>query len=97
MLLAQWQTIGTNGVFQVIVLLIAWVHGCMGMHFWLRLKPWYVGLRQIAFAYALLLPTLSLLGVFEGARDVLTLAREFGWIESIAAALYVARETRIFC
>ena len=84
-LLAQWQTIGTDGVFQVIVLLIAWIHGCMGMHFWLRLKPWYGDVRPFAFAYALLLPTVSLLGVMEGAREVLARAREPGWIESIAA------------
>ncbi len=84
-LLAQWQTIGTDGVFQVVVLVIAWVHGCMGLHFWLRLKPWYPRVRQFAFGYALLLPTLSLVGVFEGARDVLARAREPGWIESIAA------------
>ena len=26
---------------QAIVLLVAWLHGCIGLHFWLRLKPWY--------------------------------------------------------
>jgi adenylate cyclase len=84
-LLAQWQTIGTDGVFQVLVLLISWIHGCMGMYFWLRLKPWFTAVRQYAFAYALLLPTLSLLGVFEGAREVLAAARVPGWFESMAA------------
>jgi hypothetical protein len=24
---------------QAILLLIVWVHGCLGVHFWLRLKP----------------------------------------------------------
>jgi len=83
-LLAQWQTIGTDGVFQILVLLISWIHGCMGMYFWLRLKPWFAIVKQYAFAYALLLPTLSLLGIFEGAREVLAAARVSGWFESVA-------------
>ncbi len=27
-----------EGVQQTLVLVIAWFHGCMGVHFWLRLK-----------------------------------------------------------
>jgi len=26
---------------QTILMLIVWVHGCIGLHFWLRLKRWY--------------------------------------------------------
>lgn len=84
-LLAQWQASVSDGVQQVVVLLVAWIHGCTGMYAWLRLKQWFVTIRQYAFAYAILLPVLSLLGVFEGAREVISRAREPGWIESIAA------------
>src|SRR4051794_33729583 len=30
-----------RGVVQAVVLVVAWVHGCIGLRFWLRLKPWY--------------------------------------------------------
>src|SRR5712691_4890580 len=29
------------GLRQVVVLVVAWIHGCIGLHFWLRLRPWY--------------------------------------------------------
>ena len=29
------------GALQAILLLIVWIHGCLGLHFWLRLKPFY--------------------------------------------------------
>jgi len=29
------------GVKQAAVLLIAWLHACVGLHFWLRIRPWY--------------------------------------------------------
>ncbi len=33
------------GVKQVTVLLIAWLHACIGLHFWLRIKPWYAAVQ----------------------------------------------------
>ena len=39
--LALWWYRPDIGVLQAIVLLLAWLHGCIGMHFWLRLQPWY--------------------------------------------------------
>jgi hypothetical protein len=29
------------GALQAVLLLIVWTHGCLGVHFWLRLKPFY--------------------------------------------------------
>ena len=29
------------GVPQIILLVIVWIHGCIGIHFWLGLKPFY--------------------------------------------------------
>jgi len=39
--LVLWRLSPLLGVIQVTVLLVAWIHGCIGLHFWLRLKPWY--------------------------------------------------------
>ncbi|MFT4182821.1 MAG: adenylate/guanylate cyclase domain-containing protein, partial [Rhizobium sp.] len=36
-----WVTSPLNGLRQSIVLLIVWVHGCIGIHFWLRYRSWY--------------------------------------------------------
>lgn len=57
-----WVIAPDQAVLQVLVLLVAWVHGCIGLHYWLRLKPWYPRLHLLAFAGALLVPTLALSG-----------------------------------
>ena len=29
------------GAEQQLLLVAAWVHGCLGIHYWLRIKPWH--------------------------------------------------------
>ncbi|MBH5372881.1 adenylate/guanylate cyclase domain-containing protein [Bradyrhizobium glycinis] len=53
-----------------ILLLIAWVHGCIGVYFWLRLKPFFTRAAPYLLAAAVLIPTLSLLGIYQGGRSV---------------------------
>ncbi|MCK1733876.1 adenylate/guanylate cyclase domain-containing protein [Bradyrhizobium sp. 138] len=53
-----------------ILLLIAWVHGCIGIYFWLRLKPFFARAAPYLLAAAVLIPTLSLLGIYQGGRSV---------------------------
>jgi adenylate cyclase len=60
---------------QVAVLLIAWVHGCLGIHFWLRPQTWYPRYAPLLLALAVLLPALSLLGIWQGTREVLALGQ----------------------
>jgi adenylate cyclase len=51
-----------RGALQLMVLVIAWIHAMIGLWFWLRLKPWYPRWQPILFAFALLMPTLAILG-----------------------------------
>ena len=55
---------------QSLMLVIVWLHGCIGVHFWLRLRPWYRALQPVLLALAVLLPTLALIGFVEGGREV---------------------------
>ena len=50
------------GVDQTILLLLVWVHSCIGLHYWLRMKMWYRRTQSLWFMLAILIPTLSLLG-----------------------------------
>src|SRR3954465_11993885 len=61
------------------LLLIAWVHGCIGMFFWLRLKPFFTRAAPYLLAAAVLIPTLSLLGVYQGGRSVEVEADDGEW------------------
>jgi adenylate cyclase len=60
---------------QIAVLLIVWIHGCLGIHFWLRSRPFYHRFQAVLLAAAVLLPTLALLGIWQGAREVLAYGR----------------------
>jgi adenylate cyclase len=74
-----WVNSPVLGVVQAIMLLIVWVHGCLGVHFWLRLKPFYPRARNVLLSLAVLLPVLALLGYFQGGRALLTLVLDPAW------------------
>jgi adenylate cyclase len=75
---------------QLAVMTFAWIHGCIGLHYWLRLKPWYPRAGPAVFAAALLVPVLALLGAFVAGRDVLRLAEDPAWLEATVARLNFA-------
>ncbi|WP_100178078.1 adenylate/guanylate cyclase domain-containing protein [Bradyrhizobium nitroreducens] len=62
-----------------ILLLVAWVHGCIGIYFWLRLKPFFTRAAPYLLAAAVLVPTLSLLGIYQGGRNVAFEADDGEW------------------
>ncbi|WP_112410350.1 adenylate/guanylate cyclase domain-containing protein [Rhizobium sp. BK312] len=57
-----WVTSPFNGMRQSFVLLIVWLHGCIGVHFWLRYRPWYMAIAPVMLSLAIVLPILALLG-----------------------------------
>ncbi|MBI1779530.1 MAG: adenylate/guanylate cyclase domain-containing protein [Proteobacteria bacterium] len=86
-LLSYWVFNPQTGLLQVVVLLVAWLHGCIGLHFWLRLSPWYS--RSVPYLYGavLLMPVLALLGFGVAGRNVLILAQNERWLQRALAAI----------
>jgi adenylate cyclase len=74
-----WVAAPFFGVLQVTVLIVAWIHGCIGVYQWLRLKPMFGRWMPLLFCGAVLVPTLALLGFFQGGRTMLTLAQDPAW------------------
>jgi adenylate cyclase len=68
-----------HGFVQMLVLVVAWGHAMIGLHFWLRVRPWYARLQPAALVVAVLVPVLSLLGAIEAGRQVIALAADPGW------------------
>ncbi|SDD06543.1 adenylate/guanylate cyclase domain-containing protein [Ruegeria marina] len=75
-----------DGAWQALLLLIVWGHGCLGLHFWLRLKPWWRNASHWLAAGAALVPAFALAGfMVEGRRiraemaDPETRAALFEW------------------
>jgi len=84
-LAALWLLLPGFGVLQAVLLVVAWLHACVGLHAWLRLKPWYAAHERLAFALALLWPALALAGYISGGMQVVRRAAEEGWFNAMAA------------
>ncbi len=67
------------GFLQTTLLLIAWIHGCIGVYFWLSLKPKFPRLKNLLLSFAVLLPALALLGYAQGGRQTLQSAPDPLW------------------
>lgn len=52
------------------VMTIAWLHGCIGLYFWLRMKAFYRTAAPFLLAAAVLIPALAMLGLYQGGRSV---------------------------
>lgn len=60
-------------------LIMAWVHGCIGIYFWLRIKPFYKRASAFLLAMAVLIPTLAMLGVYQGGRTIVRASSSPEW------------------
>jgi len=63
------------GVKQITLFCIAWLHGCIGLYLWLRVKVHFRQVAPFLLILAVLLPTTALLGLFHGARQVELMAQ----------------------
>jgi adenylate cyclase len=62
-----------------IVLIVAWVHGCIGLYFWLRMKTFFKDAAPYLLAAAVLIPTLAMLGLYQGGRTVVEESSSREW------------------
>jgi adenylate cyclase len=57
---------------QSFLLLVTWLHGCLGLHFWLRMRSWYSNNIGWFISIAALIPALALTGWINAARQNVT-------------------------
>jgi adenylate cyclase len=67
-------------------ILIAWVHGCIGVFFWLRIKPFFARAAPWLLAIAVLVPTLAMLGLYQGGRAVVQQSTSPEWQQANLSA-----------
>jgi adenylate cyclase len=83
------------GVMQALALVVTWIHGCIGLNYWLRVKQWFPPWRPYLGALALLIPVLALLGFVAGAREVAALATDPAWIPNLATQINMPSEDNV--
>jgi len=59
-----------SAILQSTLLLIVWVHGCLGIHFWLRLHTPYRAMQPVLLFLAIAIPLASLAGFMVSGRAV---------------------------
>ena len=84
---AIWVASPGLGIMQSAAVIVTWVHGCIGLNYWLRVKQWFTPWRPYLGALALLIPVLALLGFVAGAREVAELAANPDWLPALAAQI----------
>ena len=53
---------------QSTLLLLVWVHGCIGLHHWLKLASWYQRLQPVMLGLAVMVPVAALGGFMAAGR-----------------------------
>ncbi|OAE47555.1 adenylate/guanylate cyclase domain-containing protein [Agrobacterium tumefaciens] len=63
-----WINNPMGGAWQSLALVVIWVHGCIGLYFWLRYRDWYPRIAGLFMTVAVMLPLLALLGFSDAGR-----------------------------
>ena len=56
-------------VRQFALVIVAWLHICLGLHYWLKTKSWYRKNLYWIYALAILWPTLALIGFIQAGYE----------------------------
>jgi adenylate cyclase len=78
-LVAYWSLRPYMIAVQFTLLTVAWIHACIGLYFWLRLKPFFRWAGPFLLAVAVLLPPLAMTGTHRGAHEAVELAAQPQW------------------
>jgi adenylate cyclase len=78
-LLAYWVARPYMVAVQFVLLTVAWTHACIGLYFWLRLKPFFKWAAPFLLAIAVLLPPLAMTGTHRGAHETIERAAQPQW------------------
>lgn len=70
-LLRLWPS---SAISQSLLLVFVWIHGCIGIHFWLRLYEPYRRLQPLLLAFAIFVPLSALGGFMVGGRGLTAVA-----------------------
>jgi adenylate cyclase len=77
-----------EGALQLAALVVAWTHAMLGLHYWVKVRPWYERIAAPALVAAVLVPVLALLGAVEAGRHIAALAAaDPDWTRQVFAGM----------
>jgi adenylate cyclase len=84
---------------QTLLMLAVWLHGCIGIHHWLKLKPWYPRWQMLLYGLAVAVPLLASSGWITAARGLLAAGKSAAMLpreQLDTLAAYVAAGEAMF-
>jgi adenylate cyclase len=89
LMINYWKVTPFFGLLQVLGLVTAWVHGCLGLYGWLRLRRWWPVVVPFLYPVAFVLPILALLGFVEAGKQALArfAGHDGDWVLQVRVAL----------
>lgn len=79
-MLVYWILNPMAGARQLTLLVVAWIHGCIGIHYWLRVKPWHALTVPTLRILGTLVPAAAILGIVDMGQEVQRRAVDEAWI-----------------
>lgn len=70
-LVVQWVLAPVYLIMQPAAVVVAWAHGCIGLHFWLRTKAGYARWRGVLLGVAVAVPSAALAGFVAAGNAVM--------------------------
>ncbi len=67
-----WLDAPLEGLRQVIVVVVVWVHGSVGIFTWMRLQNWWDRVSWFAYPFFVAVPVLALLGFVDSGNEIIT-------------------------
>lgn len=65
-----WMVSSSDGLVQIALFFVTWIHGCIGVWSWAHLQSWYAAWHKTMTAFAWSLPALALSGYISSGMQV---------------------------
>jgi len=78
-LYGYWVVLPLRIWLTLAALIISWIHGSIGLYFWLRMKAFFKPAAPFLLAAAVLVPTLALLGLYQSGRVIQSESESAAW------------------
>jgi len=94
-MLSYWVLDPATGAQQLALLTIAWMHGCLGIHYWWRVKLWYRSLVPALRLLGPLVPVLALFGYVAMGKELQSQAADPFWLRQAYSPLAAASAAQV--
>ncbi|NRB03192.1 MAG: 2Fe-2S iron-sulfur cluster binding domain-containing protein [Rhodobacteraceae bacterium] len=66
-----WVFSPVDGLLQIVMLVVAWIHGAIGMFTWLQSRDGSAGIMRVFYPFVVALPIVAMLGYVEAGRQII--------------------------